>query len=101
VNAWVAARLKQNDVALTNLEASDARFFHLVHFYAQWAPEPDYRFLPADAQGAEWVREHGKRVGFVLPGTATDVDALLRSLGLPGRAHREETAPGLVYRVTA
>ncbi len=99
VNAWVAARLRQNDVALTNLEASDARFFHLVHFYAQWAPEPNYRFLPTDAQGAEWVREHGKRVGFVLPGTATDVDALLRSLELPGRAHRERAAPGLVYRV--
>jgi hypothetical protein len=99
VNAWVDARLRSNEVALTNLEASDARFFHLVRFYVPWAEEPDYRFLPPDPDGAEWVRAHAKRVAYVLPGSPTNVDSLLRSLGLPGRALRVDDAPGVVYRV--
>jgi hypothetical protein len=98
VNRWVAARLPPGSVALTRLEAGDARFFHLVQYYVPSAPAPRYRFLPPDPQAARYVREHGLRVRYVVTGSAEDVTALLRSIGLDGRAARVR-APGFVYRV--
>ncbi len=100
VNEWVARRLGPREVALTRLEASDARFFHIVHFYAQEAPQPQYRFLPPDLDAARYVRSHGIRVRYVITGSPENVTALLASIGLRGRSHRVE-APGFVYRVSA
>ena len=100
VNAWVEPRLHGNDVAVTELEASDARIFHLVHFYSPWAREPDYRFLPPDQQAARWIEDHGKHVAWFIASSPEDGTAALRSLGLPGRATRVPAAPGFVYRVT-
>jgi hypothetical protein len=100
VNDWVAPRLQANDVALTFLEADDARFFHLVRFYTPWAPARDYRFLPPDTEAAQWIRGHAKHVAYVVAASETDVDALLSGLGLDGRGRRVEGAPGFVYAVT-
>ena len=100
VNAWVEPRLRGNDVAVTELEASDARVFHLVHFYTPWAREPDYRFLPPDQQAASWIEGHGKRVAYFIASSPENATSVLRSLGLPGSATPIAAAPGFVYRVT-
>jgi hypothetical protein len=100
VNAWVDPRLHGNDVALTELEANDARIFHLVHFYSPWAQEPDYRFLPADHDAARWIRDHDKRVVYVITSSPEDATYALRSIGLNGQATRVASAPGFVYRVS-
>ena len=99
VNRWVASRLRPNQVALTSLEASDARYFHLVHFYTPTGPVLDYRFLPPDAQAAAYIQSSHKRVRYVIAASAEDATALLRGLGLPGSAHRVH-APGFVYAVS-
>jgi len=99
VNRWVASRLGPNQVALTSLEASDARYFHLVHFYTPTGPVLDYRFLPPDAQAAQYIQDHHVRVRYVIGASDEDATAVLRSLGLPGSAHRV-SAPGFVYAVT-
>jgi hypothetical protein len=99
VNRWVEPRLRPGEVALTQLESSHGRYFHLVHFYAPQGPELTYRFLPPDDQGAEWVREHGARVRYVVTGSEANVDELLSSLGLFGQVRRVTSAPGFVYEV--
>jgi hypothetical protein len=102
VNAWVEPRLHGIDVALTELEANDARIFHLVHFYSPWAEEPDYRFLPPDHDATQWIRDHDKRIAyFIASSPEDDPTEALRSLGLPGQATRVASAPGFVYRVRA
>ena len=99
VNRWVANRLGPHQVALTSLEASDARYFHLVHFYTPTGPVLDYRFLPPDTQAAQYIQQHHARVRYVIGASDEDATAVLRSLGLPGLAHRV-SAPGFVYAVT-
>ncbi len=101
VNEWVAARVRSGEVALTQREASDARYFYLVRVYANGGPELDYRFLPPDGSAADYVREHGLRVAWFIAAGPEDVTAQLRSLGLPGYAMRVPAAPGVVYRVSA
>jgi len=99
VNRWVASRLGPHEVALTSLEASDARYFHLVHFYTPTGPVLDYRFLPPDPEAAQYVQAHRLRVRYVIAASDEDATGQLRSLGLPGSAHRV-SAPGYVYAVT-
>lgn len=99
VNRWVEPRLRRGEVALTQLESSDGRYFHLVRYYAPQAPELDYKFLPPDDQGARWVREHRVRVRYVITGGEVEVDELLSSIGLSGRGRRVTEAPGFVYAV--
>lgn len=99
VNRWVEPRLRRGEVALTQLESSDGRYFHLVRYYAPEAPELDYKFLPPDEQGARWVLEHRVRVRYVITGGEVDVDDLLSSIGLSGRGRRVTEAPGFVYAV--
>jgi len=99
INRWVEPRLRPGEVALTRLESSDGRYFHLVHFYAPQGPELAYRFLPPDLQGADWVRRHDARVRYVVAGTDEMVDQLLSSIGLSGNGRRVPNAPGFVYEV--
>lgn len=99
VNRWVEPRLRPGEAALTRLESSDGRYFHLVHFYAPQGPELAYRFLPPDLEGAEWVRRHDARVRYVVTGTDEMVDELLSSIGLSGHGRRVPNAPGFVYEV--
>ena len=100
VNRWVDARLGPGEVALTELESSDGRYFYIVRIYApEGSPEPAYRFLPMSHEAAEYVREHGLRVGWLITGAPVDANAVLRGLDLGGRASRVE-APGVVYRVS-
>jgi hypothetical protein len=99
VNRWVEPRLRPGEVALTQLESSDGRYFHLVHFYARRGPQLAYQFLPPDDQGAEWVRRNGARVKYVVTGSDTQVDELLSSIGLSGHGRRVAEAPGFVYEV--
>lgn len=100
VNRWVEARLDRGEVALTELESSDGRYFYLVRIYAPDAsPEPSYRFLPASHEAASYVRERRLRVGWLIAGAPVEAERLLAGLGLPGRARRVP-APGVVYRVT-
>lgn len=98
VNSWVERRLGPDEVALTRLESDDGRFFYLVRLYAPDGHEPSYRFLPPSPEAARYVERRGLRVGYVVTGSPEDVDGLLASLGLPGRARRVD-APGFVYRV--
>ena len=100
VNRWVEARLGEGEVALTELESSDSRYFYIVRIYApEGSPEPAYRFLPASHEAAAYVRERGLRVRWLVTGAPVDADALLSGLGLPGETQRAD-APGVVYRVT-
>lgn len=99
VNRWVARRLGPHEVALTSLEASDARYFHLVHFYTPTGPVLDYRFLPPDIEAAQYIQEHKLRVRYVIAASDEDATGQLHSLGLSGSAHRV-SAPGFVYAVT-
>jgi hypothetical protein len=98
VNRWVSARLGPGEVALTRLESSDGRYFHIVRFYAPGLAHPSYRFLPPDVDAADYLRAHRLRVRFVVTGAPEDADALLRDVGVRGHAVRA-AAPGYVYRV--
>jgi hypothetical protein len=99
VNRWVEARLEPGEVALTDLESSDGRYFYLVRIYAPEASsEPAYRFLPTSHEAAGYIRDHGLRVGWLIAGAPVDADAMLAGLGLEGPTRRVE-APGVVYRV--
>ena len=100
VNRWVESRLRPGEVALTRLESSDGRYFHLVHFYAPQGPDLDYRFLPPDVDGATWVKNNGRRVRYVVTGTDENVDELLSSIGLSGHGRRVKNTPGFVYSVS-
>jgi hypothetical protein len=97
VNRWVACRLGPGEVALTQLEASDARYFHLVRFYARGAPDLPYRFLPPDNAAGAFIRAHSLRVRYLITGGPQDATAVLRNAGIVGRAVRAN-APGDVYR---
>jgi hypothetical protein len=97
-NEWVEARLQPGEVALTYLEADDARTFALVRQYAPSTPPRRYRFLPATARGVEYAAENGLDVRYVITGSPADPAALLASLGVEGRAVPAD-APGFVYRV--
>jgi hypothetical protein len=99
VNRWVQPRLRLGEVALTQLESSDGRYFHLVRYYAPGGPELAYRFLPLDDQGVGWVREQGAQVRYVITGGEVEIDDLLSSNGLSGRGRRIAEAPGFVYEV--
>ena len=100
VNEWVEARLRPGEVALTQLESSDGRYFYLVRLYApEGSPEPAYRFLPASHEAAEYVRDHDVRVGWLIAASPLDADSLLTGLGVDGHARRV-AAPGVVYRVS-
>ena len=100
VNRWVEPRIEPGEVALTDLESSDGRYFYLVRIYAPDAsPEPEYRFLPVSHEAADYVRDRGLRVGWLVTGAPVDAERLLSGLGLPGSARRVD-APGVVYRVT-
>jgi dolichyl-phosphate-mannose-protein mannosyltransferase len=99
VNQWVEPRLRPGEVALTQLESSHGRYFHLVRYYAPGAPELAYKFLPTDEQGASWVRERDIRVRFVITAAEADVSELLSSIGLSGQGRRVPEAPGFVYEV--
>ena len=100
VNRWVEQRLDDGEVALTELESSDGRYFYLVRIYAPEAsPEPAYRFLPASHEAARYVREHRLRIAWLVASSPTDAGRVLAGLGLPGRTSRAD-APGIVYRVT-
>jgi hypothetical protein len=100
VNEWVESHLRPGEVALTQLESSDGRFFHLVRLYAPNAPERRYRLLPPDEEAAAYIREHDLRVRYVVTGGPVDAAALLASIGVPGRTRQVAGAPGFVYRVT-
>lgn len=100
VNEWVAARLPPHTVALTSLEASDKRIFHLVDFYMPWEPPRDYRFLPPTDQAARYVRARNERVAYLISGSEENATVILKSLGFAGSAERVRGAPGFVYRVT-
>jgi hypothetical protein len=100
VNRWVEERLEPGEVALTDLESSDGRYFYIVRTYAPEAsPEPAYRFLPTSHEAAAYVRDHGLRVAWLIAGAPVDAGAVLAGLGLAGDARRV-AAPGVVYRVT-
>ncbi len=99
VNDWVESHLRPGEVAFTQLESSDGRFFHLVRLYAPDATERAYRFLPPDNEGATYARDHALRVRYVITGAPADAAALLASLGIQARARQVPGAPGYVYRV--
>lgn len=100
VNEWVEQRLQPGEVVLTDLESSDSRYFYIVRTYApEGSPEPEYRFLPTSHEAAEYVRERGLRVAWLIAGAPVDADARLAGLGLEGTTRRVD-APGVVYRVT-
>jgi hypothetical protein len=98
VNAWVEARLRSDEVALTFLESDDGRTFALVRQYAPSAPPRRFRFLPATSRGVAYAAENGFDVRYVITAAEADPAALLASLGLEGRAAPVD-APGFVYRV--
>jgi hypothetical protein len=98
VDRWVEARLHPGEVALTRLESSDGRYFHIVRFYAPGLPHARYRFLPPDDEAARYIRDQGLRVRFVVTGAPADAGATLRDVGVSGRTVRA-AAPGYVYRV--
>jgi hypothetical protein len=99
VNRWVAARMVPGEVAVTRLESTDSRYFHVVHFYAPHTPEPEYRFLPASDEAARYIAEHGSRVRFLVTGSEEAPAGMLDAVGVEGVAERVEGAPGIVYRV--
>jgi len=101
VNAWVEPRLGAREVALTYLESDDSRHLYIVDFYSPWNQGRGYRFVPPGPEGLKYVRARGLRVAYLIAGGSTDATALVRSLGLAGRATRERGAPGFVYRVRA
>jgi hypothetical protein len=98
VNRWVAARMEPGEVAVSRLESTDSRYFHLVHFYAPHTPEPDYRFLPPDGEAARHIAEQGLRVRYLVMGADEDPAGILATVGVQGTAERVD-APGVVYRV--
>jgi hypothetical protein len=99
VNAWVEPRLHGNDVAVTQLEANDARIFHLVHFYSPWAQQPDYRFLPPDQDARRWISDHHKNVAYFIGSSEENAAHGMQTLGLDENATRIPSAPGFVYRI--